>query len=84
LFHPGEPGVEKMVTEAWYSILLSEQTYKYLLVCLRALIDCPRAKDLTTKTAGLISINNAHLKELKNIWTRWHNLKVMRIRLQAL
>jgi hypothetical protein len=68
-----------MVTEVWYSILLTEPTYKYLLLCLRALIDCPRASDLTNKTAGLISINDAHLKELKNVWIRWHNLKVIPI-----
>jgi hypothetical protein len=65
-----------MMTEIWYSILLGEQTYKYLCICLRDLIDCPCADDVMTKTAGLISIDNTHLKELKNVWIRWHNLKV--------
>ena len=72
----GEPDVEKIVTELWYSLLLSQHTYKYLLVCLRELIDCVHAEDLTNKTAGLLRITDAHLQELKKVWIRWHNLKV--------
>ena len=72
----GEPGVEKIVTEVWYSLLLSQHTYKYLLVCLRELIDCVHAQDLTNKTAGLLRITDAHLQELKKVWIRWHNLRV--------
>ena len=72
----GEPGVEKIVTELWHSLLLSQHTYKYLLVCLRELIDCVHAQDLTNKTAGLLRITDAHLQELKKVWIKWHNLRV--------
>ena len=51
-------------------------TYNYLRTSLRELIDCPCASDMTAKTAGLISMEETHLKELKKVWTRWFNLKV--------
>ena len=64
------------MTEIWYSLQLSEMTYNYLRTSLRELIDCPCPSDLTAKTAGLISMEETHLKELKKVWTRWFNLKV--------
>ena len=69
--------LRKLSQKFGYSLLLSQHTYKYFLVCLRELIDCVSAQDLITKKmSALLTITDAHLQELKKVWIRWHNLKV--------
>ena len=52
-----------MVTELWYSIPLSEQTYKYLAKTLEELIEIRSAEDLKLRTSELINIEEDHLKD---------------------
>ena len=72
----GNSEVVKMVTELWYSIPLSEQTYKYLAKTLEELIDIRSAEDLKSRTSELINIAEDHLKKLKGVWKRWLHLRV--------
>ena len=65
-----------MITELWYSIPLSESTYKYLTKTLQELINIRSSDDLKSGTSGLINIEEKHLKELQGVWERWLNLDV--------
>ena len=64
------------MTEIWYSSLLSERTYYYLCASLRGLFALKSAADLKTATGGLTSLNESHLKVLREVWKRWLDMRV--------
>ena len=64
------------MTEIWYSSLLSERTYNYLCASLRGLLALKSAADLKTATGGLTSLNESHLKVLREVWKRWLDMRV--------
>lgn len=72
----GESGVEKTVTEIWYSVLLNEQAYTCLCTSLCELKDVPSAEALKLNTNGLVAIDDNHLKELQIVWKTWLDLRV--------
>ncbi len=69
-------GIEKAVTEIWYSILLSEATYESLCTSLEELISFASAQDLHSKTGGLITIDEMQFKRLQQVWKTWLGLRV--------
>ena len=72
----GDTGIEKIVTETWYSILLSETTYESLCTSLQELISFTSAQTLESTTTGLISINQSQFKQLQPVWKTWLGLQV--------
>ena len=76
MFYTGDSGVEKAVTEIWYSILLSEETYKLLCTSLKELINISSAHNLQLKTGGLIGVDDMQLKQLQDVWKSWLALRV--------
>ena len=64
------------MTEIWYSLLLSERTYNYLCASLRGILALKSAADLQSATSGLISLNESHLKALREVWKRWLDMRV--------
>ena len=64
------------MTEIWYSILLSETTYKSLRISLQELIHLASAQNLQSKTAGLITIDEIQFKQLQEEWKKWLGLQV--------
>ena len=75
-FTLGDLAIEKTVTEIWYSVLLSETTYKSLHASLQELIHFASAPNLQLKTAGLITINEMQFKQLQEVWKTWLGLRV--------
>jgi hypothetical protein len=65
-----------MITELWYSISLSESTYKCLTKTLEELIKIRSSEDLKAETSGLIKIEEKHLKKLQDVWKKWLHLRV--------
>ena len=66
------------MTEVWYSVLLSEQTYRSLTYFLRELVEMRGLEDLKVNTRGLVAVDENHLKELKFVWKTWLDLRVMK------
>ena len=75
-FTIGDMGVEKPMTEIWYSILLTQETYELLRTSLEELISFTSAQNLLSKTAGLISVDEMHFKQLRRVWKTWLGLRV--------
>ncbi|CAB4035922.1 Hypothetical predicted protein, partial [Paramuricea clavata] len=69
-------GIEKTVTEIWYSILLSQATYECLRTSLEELTSFMSAQNLQLKTAGLISVDEMQFKQLQDAWKTWLGLRV--------
>ncbi len=72
----GDLGIEKAVTEIWYSIQLSEATYKYLRTSLEDLISFTSVQNLHSKTTGLITIDQMQFEQLQEVWKTWLSLRV--------
>ena len=64
------------MTEIWYSILLSDQTYTSLCTCLQELIHVACSEVLSLNTSGLLVLDDNHLTELKSVWKMWLDLNV--------
>ena len=74
--HLGDSSASNVVTEIWYSSLLSEKTYSYLCASLKGLIYLKNVEELNAATGGIISFNGTQLKTLQEIWRRWSELNV--------
>jgi hypothetical protein len=57
-------------------LLLSEKTYNYLCASLRGLLSLKGAEDIESATGGLISLNENHIEEFKEVWKGWLDLQV--------
>ena len=68
--------MSNIVTEIWYSSLLSEKTYNYMVASLEGLLRLEGSADLKSATDGLVSLSENHFKELKDVWKRWLDLRV--------
>jgi methylmalonyl-CoA mutase cobalamin-binding subunit len=55
-------------------LLLSEKTYNYLCASLRGLLSLKGAEDIESATGGLISLNENHIEEFKEVWKGWLDL----------
>jgi hypothetical protein len=65
-----------MITELWYSVSLSEETYKYLTNTLEELINIRSSEDLKLGTSGMIKIKEKHFKKFQDVWKKWLHLRV--------
>ena len=74
----GEAAHVSQVTEIWYSMKLSEQTYQALSSALRDLSEMAGSDQLNQKSNGLFVIDESHLKELKRVWKTWLHLPVFK------
>ena len=72
----GDSSACGIITEIWYSLLLSERSYNYLCEALRGLIALQNSRELMSTTAGLIKLNKSHFNELHEVWKRWLKLPV--------
>ena len=66
-----------MVTEIWYSLLLSQKTYNNLLASLVELLLLKSSSDLSAATSGLVSLNENDFQEMQYVWKQWFDLKVV-------
>ena len=72
----GDSSVVNIITELWYSTVLSEKTYNYLCESLKGLLGLSGANALISATDGLINMSENCYKEIKVIWIRWLHLRV--------
>mgnify|MGYP002804043507 FL=1 len=72
----GDLGIEKVVTEIWYSMLLSLATYESLRASLKELIALTSAQNLLSETTGLISVGETQFKQIRHVWKTWLGLEV--------
>ena len=57
-------------------MLLSETTYNYLRASLQGLLNLKSANDFKSATAGLVTLDENHFKDLQGVWKQWLCLKV--------
>ena len=71
-----DDGMEKVVTEIWYSLQLSEVTFESLRTSLDELTSFTSAQDLQSQTADMITVEETQFKQLQEVWNSWLGLRV--------